>query len=161
MKKTFNKVSLSIIGLLVLLALGLGYKIHNLNSYITGSEIKTLQNKLKSEKESAEYANELRDKWKEDLIAANKKHQEELDEVRIRYNDAVSDNNRLRNTITALNNNLSKLSRSTVESYAITAAHNLEECSGVTAEMEQLARSYNSEIEFLYTVWPRDTLIKK
>lgn len=161
MNKTFNKVSLSIIGLLVLLALGLGYKVHNLSNFITSSEVKTLQDKLKSEKESTEYVNTLRDKWKEDLVAANKKHQEELNEVRIRYDAAMSDNNRLRNTITTLNNNLSKLSRSTVESYAITAAHNLEECSGVTAEMEQLARSYNSEIEFLYTVWPKDTVKKK
>lgn len=94
-------------------------------------------------------------RYQQDINLANQKHKEAINAINAKHRDDVAANERLRNTISTLNTKLSSLSESSRKDYAITAGNNLAECSGVTVELERLARNYSAEIDFLLEAWPK------
>lgn len=94
-------------------------------------------------------------KYEQEINLANQRHKEVVNEINAKHRADLVANERLRNTISTLNTKLSSLSESSRKDYAITAGNNLAECSGVTVELERLARSYSAEIDFLLEAWPK------
>lgn len=104
---------------------------------------------------------ELSLQYEKAINIANQKHKETLNEINAQHRADLAANERLRNTISTLNTKLSSLSESSRKDYAITAGNNLAECSGVTVELERLARNYSAEIDFLLEAWPKQATSKE
>lgn len=136
-----------------------------------GERVKTQSYKTEIEKINKKHADEQADliaevarinqenketevKWQRQIVIAQEKHKEEIHAIEAKYLNSLAANNRLRDTVSTLNSELSKYPRETVEKYAKTAANNLSECSAVTGDLERLAYQYNAEIELLLSSWP-------
>jgi hypothetical protein len=98
---------------------------------------------------------ELSRKAEEDLNKAHQEHKAAINEILIQHRADLATNERLRNTITTLNNKVSNLSDAAKTQYAITAGNNLAECSAFTAEVVKLARDYSAELDFVLAAWPK------
>lgn len=94
--------------------------------------------------------------YKFQLEQAQLQYKVEINEVQAKYAAANYINEQLHNQVRVLNTNLANLSRPTIERYASTAGDSLAECSAFTGEVEQVARRYYSELNYLRSIWPKE-----
>ena len=105
---------------------------------------------------------DLRLKQLEELDAVRREHAENLEKhfgelhaLQTSYNSAIVNNNRLLGEIRNIDTKWQSYDDTTKQNYARTAANNLAECSATTAELERLAYGYNSEVEYLRSIFPK------
>lgn len=143
-----------LLSLLFLLFMNHQYR-DEINSYKTNEKLSqqvelTHQAELKAQKAQIE-----RD-WADQRIKANEEFTAEIQRIHNLHADRLRDLNGVQYHAKEIIKYLPDYSRPALETVASTATNGVSECSALLVEVEQVARGYSAEIDWLISLFPKN-----
>lgn len=143
-----------LLALLVLMGRDLRKVEKEYNQYKTSVE-KQRQIDTKTLSDLREANAQALNKQKREAEEALAKHIGELNDLQVKYNNELLANDRMRIAKDSVLAKWDSYDYATQSNYTRAAADGLEECIGFTTEVVKIAYDYNSELEYLRSIFPK------